>query len=196
MKEKITLQLKAKLETLGVKNLSQARIDAIADKLATKITDESEIDAKLDELNDLHPFAELAKYDDWQRSKQKKTEQPKTPKQEESTDEPDLKTMFTSLQKEIESLKKEKQTQALQDTLLKKVSEKKIPAAFIKGRTLESEDQLDTVLADIEADFTAVKQELVNQGFSQSSTPVGGTTTLKSDNVENDIKSWAGKDKK
>jgi membrane-bound lytic murein transglycosylase B len=200
MQDKIKAQLRAKLNALGVKNLSQARIDVIADKLSLKITDESEIDAKLDELNEIQPFAEIAKFDDWQRARDNKRNTQQQQQQSttqsaagDSTDEPDLKAMFAELKSKLETMEKEKQTNKLQETLLKKVSEKKIPASFVKGRTIESEDQLDSVLQEIETDFTAVKQELVNQGFSQSTTPIGGVSTIKTDSVDKDIEAWAKK---
>ena len=189
MQDKIKAQLKTKFP--GV-NLSKERLDAIADKLSTKITEESEIDAKLDELNDLYPFAEIAKNDDRERTK-KKTEQPKPQPKEQDDNEPDLKAMFAELKSKLDSMEKEKHANKLQETLLKKVSEKKIPASFVKGRTIESEDQLDSVLQEIETDFTAVKQELVNQGFSQSTTPIGGVSTIKTDSVDKDIEAWAKK---
>jgi hypothetical protein len=189
MQDKIKAQLKTKFP--GV-NLSKERLDAIADKLSTKITEESEIDAKLDELNDLYPFADIAKNDDRERTK--KTVQQKQPKQDETpTEEPDLKAMYLELKKELEAQRLEKQKSALQEKLLKQVSDKKIPASFVKGRTIESEDQLDSVLQEIETDFTAVKQELVNQGFSQSTTPIGGVSTIKTDSVDKDIEAWAKK---
>jgi hypothetical protein len=57
------VQIIARLKALfpGI-NLSNARLDAIADKL--KITEESEIDAKLNELNEVFPFADVARQDD------------------------------------------------------------------------------------------------------------------------------------
>ena len=198
MQDKIKARLKEKFS--GV-NLSQARIDAIADKLSSKITEESDIDARLDELNDLHPFAEIAKYDDWQRTKaQKKPDNPKPQPQNppaDPQDEPDLKTMFQDLKKELDSLRKEKRTESLQKKLADKIAEKKIPAILLKGRSVESEDQLETVLAEIEADHNAYKQDLINQGFSQTSAPAGGSGgKLTEKQIDAEIAAWAGKDKK
>lgn len=191
MQDKVKAQLKTKFP--GV-NLSKERLDAIADKLSAKITEESEIDGKLDELNDLYPFADIAKNDDRERTKKAvQPKPPKTPDQDEN--EPDLKAMFAELKSKLETMEKEKQTNKLQETLLKKVSEKKIPASFVKGRTIESEDQLDSVLAEIETDFTAVKQELVNQGFSQSTTPIGGQAAKKDDQIDAEIKGFFTKNK-
>jgi hypothetical protein len=208
MVDKIKAQLKAKLQTLGVKNLSQARIDAIADKLSSKITEESQIDEKLDELNELHPFADIAKYDDWQRtqaSKQRQQQQqggqqPNGGQQQHSSNDDDpMKVLLAQMQQlteKVSSFEKEKTQSQLQKRLQEKMAEKKIPSILLKGRQVESEDQLDQVLSEIEADHTAYKQELVNQGFSQTSAPVGGVSTIKSESIDQDIKAWAGKDKK
>ena len=200
MREQIITQLKAKLQTLGVKNLSKSRIDAIADKLAPKITEESQIDGKLDELNELFPFADIAKQDDKVRTLEAKAKATTTTNNagNENTEDDPIKQLVQTVQQlneKVSSFEKEKQQSKLSQTLAAKLQEKKIPAAFLKGRTVESEDQLDAVISEVEADFTAVKQELVNQGFSQTSAPVGGGTTLKTDNVEADILAHFGKDK-
>jgi hypothetical protein len=197
MREQIIAQLKAKLQTLGVKNLSKSRIDAIADKLAQKITEESQIDGKLDELNEVFPFAEIAKQDDQLRTlkAEKPKPQPNNPPKDDEPPVDETPAWAKALLNKVEALEKEKKQSALSEKLTKAIADKKIPAAFLKGRTIESEDQLDAVVSEIEADFTAVKQDLVNQGFSQTSAPVGGATSLKSDNIEADILAHFGKDK-
>jgi hypothetical protein len=206
MVDKIKAQLKAKLQTLGVKNLSQARIDAIADKLSSKITEESQIDEKLDELNELHPFADIAKYDDWQRtqaSKQRQQQQqggqqPNGGQQHSSNDDDPMKVLLQQMQQlteKVSSFEKEKTQTALQKRLQEKMAEKKIPSILLKGRSVESEDQLDQVLSEIEADHTAYKQELVNQGFSQTSAPTGSSVIKSNDKIDADIKAVFEKSK-
>jgi hypothetical protein len=91
-KAKVKERLKAKFP--GV-NLSTKRIDAIADKL--KLPEDSEddaIDERLDELNDVFSFAEMAKNDDRLRTeeaeKKKKEQQDNpTPKPSEEDPKPD-----------------------------------------------------------------------------------------------------------
>lgn len=61
MKTKIIERFKAKF---GV-NIPNKRLEEIFGRLESKITDETEIDARLEEWNEFYPFAELAKaYDD------------------------------------------------------------------------------------------------------------------------------------
>lgn len=62
-------------------NLTKTRLKSITDKLDLKIESEDEIDAKLDELNEIIPFAELAKQDDRLRDLEAKSRGGKTPEQ-------------------------------------------------------------------------------------------------------------------
>lgn len=92
-KEKVKARLTAKYP--GV-NLSNKRVAALADKLKLEQdADDSLIDEKLDELNDVYPFSDLAKNDDRlatleKKEKEKKvdTEDPK--KEDKETDQTDL----------------------------------------------------------------------------------------------------------
>lgn len=65
LKKEIIALLKTKFP--GVQ-LSAARVEAIATKIDAKITTADEIEAKLDEANELFPFADIAKQDDRIRS--------------------------------------------------------------------------------------------------------------------------------
>ena len=88
MKEKIIASIKAKFPAV---NLSKARLDAIAAILEKKVTDESEIDAKLDEFNEYNPLADIAKQDDAMRNMQNKlkTAGQQNPKKNNSNDNQD-----------------------------------------------------------------------------------------------------------
>lgn len=198
MREQIISQLKAKLLTLGVKNLSNTRINAIADKLAPKIQEESQIDDKLDELNELFPFAEIAKQDDQLRTlSQKPKPQPNNPSPEPNPEpQPEeVPAWAKSLIQEVTQFRAEKVQQSLSAKLHEKLKEKKIPLDLADGIKLEKEEDLDTVFANVETKYTNIKQHMINDGFSQSSAPVGGSTTLKSDNLDSDIQAWAEKNK-
>ncbi|WP_426291982.1 hypothetical protein ACN9ML_18285 [Dyadobacter endophyticus] len=88
-KAKVKERLKSKFP--GV-NLSQKRIDAIADKLKLpEDADDDAIDERLDELNDVFSFAEMAKNDDRLRTEEaerKKKEQQDNPTPKPSNDDP------------------------------------------------------------------------------------------------------------
>jgi hypothetical protein len=61
MKDKIIARFRAKYPNV---NLTKKRLDEISARLESKITDENEIDAKLDDLNEIITFTEIAKQDD------------------------------------------------------------------------------------------------------------------------------------
>lgn len=191
MLDQIKARLKAKYP--GV-NLSQKRIDAIAAKLEPKITEESQIDAKLDELNEngIQSFAEMAKEDDQRRTleaklkdKQKTTPDPddddeptddpkKSPKKSKKSDD-EAPAWAKAMMEEFTALKKEKSQQSISEKVKAHEKLKDIPASFLKGRTLpETEEGIEEFVSGVEADYTEVKQEFVNQGLSGASAPVLG----------------------
>jgi hypothetical protein len=170
MKEKIKEQLKAKLKAAGV-NLSNKRMDAIADRLSTKITKEEEIDAKLDELNELSPFAEMAKFDDYERAKEAKEKEDKKKKDAEDAaaaaakdkeeekpadsakaKDDEMPAWFKPYAEDLQSIKKEKTQTTLREKLAQQMKEKNIPMVFAKGRTLEKEEDIEALVTELEAD--------------------------------------------
>lgn len=214
MKDKIIAQLKAKLKTLGVTNLSNARLNAIADKLATKITDENEIDAKLDELNDVMPFSDIAKQDDRLRTLEAKSKEKPAPpadsddddndddedgdkSKKKDKDKPDrdrTPAWAKKLMEEVSSLKAEKHQTSVQQKLAEKLKGK-VPEKFYAKRALpEKLEDLDDFVAEIETDYTEFKQGLVNDGLI-TDPPVGGTGNGESNSksVQADIDKYVGK---
>jgi hypothetical protein len=167
MREKIISQLRAKYP--GV-NLSKERMDAIADRLTPKIKEEAEIDAKLDELNDLMPFADIAKQDDRMRTLEAKEKKP-AQQQQQQQPAPESKTedvkkddevpgWAKELITEVKTLRQEKVQATMQQKLASHEKLKTIPAIFYKGRTLpEKEEDLDVFVETIAADYTAFKAE-------------------------------------
>jgi hypothetical protein len=169
MKEKIKEQLKAKLKAAGV-NLSNKRMDAIADRLSTKITKEEEIDAKLDELNELSPFAEMAKFDDYERAKEAKEKEDKKKKDAEDAaaaakdkeeekpadsakaKDDEMPAWFKPYAEDLQSIKKKETQTTLRQQLEAKMKEKNIPMVFAKGRTLEKEEDIEALVTELEAD--------------------------------------------
>ncbi|QBQ41199.1 hypothetical protein E2P86_08530 [Sphingobacterium psychroaquaticum] len=72
LKAKIIVKLKAKATALGV-NLSNVRINGLADKLDGLITNEDDIDGEIDKLDQVLGFKELAALDDAKRSAERRT---------------------------------------------------------------------------------------------------------------------------
>lgn len=196
MKEKILAELKKKFPGLQTEFLG-----FIAGKLTAKVTEETQIEGAITELDTILPIKEQAdffqsesdrrvtaakakfeaenKKDD--KKEDKKDDQPKgDPKVPE-----ELKSIFEtigSLKEKLDNMEKEKKTSGLTEKLKSKLAEKKIPLKFADRRTIESEEQLEAVLAEVEADFEEVKQELANEGFRSSAPPrsTGGANKLAS----------------
>jgi len=79
MLDTIKVRLKAYLKAAGI-TLSNARIDAIAAKLSKKFPDlkeETDIDEKLKDLDEVQSFKEIQQFDDYQRGKAAKEKKDK-----------------------------------------------------------------------------------------------------------------------
>jgi hypothetical protein len=59
-----------------------------------------------------------------------------------------------------------KESQAKLTGILRQKLAEKVPESFLRGRTItiNSEADIDKLATEIEADFTATKQEMINQG--------------------------------
>lgn len=202
-KAKILAQLQAKYP-----GVAKAVLELVADKLAQTVTEETAIEGAITELEKL-PIG-IKEYGDLLQKEgdRRVTEAQKKFKSEKEKDDPNppnpgadpkdkgddsLKKMLEQLTAKIDNLEKKSSQQTLTEQLNKRLTEKKIPLQFVKGRTIESEDQLDTIEQEIEADYAAVKQELVNQGFVETPKPGGGGKggDPSKASVEADIKAWA-----
>lgn len=210
MRDKILARLKAKFP--GV-NLSKLRLDAIADKLAAKITDENEIDGKLDELNDYMPLADIAKQDDRIRALEAKNREKTDPKPPQDppkgNDDPPVPNDvpewakpliqgFAQLNTTVSTLQKEKVQTSIADRVSKHEKLKGIPALFYSGRALpEKDEEIDAFADKIATDHTAYLQTLANEGFKKSSTSpaVGGTVATQTTEAAANIKAWADQTK-
>lgn len=211
MKSKILAKLSVKH-----KGLSKHLLGLIADKIAAKVTEESEIDAAIDDLdNQLISVSEYAKLlqqeGDRRVTEAKKTfEKQSTESDEEEEEEPEAKPKgkekskggddaiakltqaVAALTEKVASNEKQSKQQTLGEKLKAALKEKKIPEVMAKGRALEKEEDIDTVLAEIEADHTALKQELINEGLAGGKPPiVGNGAPADKAKVTADIDAWA-----
>src|SRR5690606_29161278 len=71
LKSKIITKIKEKVKAQGV-NLSNVRINAMAEKLDAIVDNEDDIDGEIDKLDQVFSFKELAALDDAKRSADKK----------------------------------------------------------------------------------------------------------------------------
>jgi hypothetical protein len=206
MRDKILAELNKKY--LG---LSKKVLGLLADNLVKTVTEESQIEGAVAALDNLpitpKEYAEFVqKEGDARVTEALKKAKPEKeagdnddpPKDESNPADPNAKLMkmITDLSNKVDGFQKEKVQTTLSQKLQAALTEKKIPLQLAKGRVIEKEEDLETALADIEADWTTIKQENANAGFSSTSTPVGGgVNTVKPDAAAADIKSWADKGK-
>lgn len=166
MRDKIIAAFKAKYSNV---TLSQKRLDALADKLAPKITEETQIEAKLEELNEIFSFADIQKEDDRIRTlesqvkKQEKKEEPKKePKKEpEEPEEYEMPAWAKALLDKVTKLEAEKQQSTIKQKLAEKL--KDVPSALWAKRIQpEKEEDIDAFVADVENDYNTLPQLAVN----------------------------------
>lgn len=184
MKEKILAAIKAKFPAV---NLSKKRLDTIVAILEKKVTDESEIDAKLDEFNEYNPLAEIAKQDDAFRTMENKLKTPgqnppkkegEDPKEEKQDDDTPAwaKGLIESnkqLSQKIETLEGEKKATSIRaklDTQLKDV-----PASYWGKRKMpEKDEDIEAFVTEVNADYSAFSKEMTDNGISLLPKPGGG----------------------
>lgn len=205
---KILAELKKKFPGLSVEFLG-----LIAIQLESKVTEESQIEGVVTGL-DNSPIAIPVLAADFQKEgdkrvtaaqkkwKEENPANPELPKPEPIPNPPkpedansQLLKAISDLRTEVTTMRQRESQKTLSEKLATKVLEKKIPARFLKGRTVEKEEDLDTVVAEIEQDFNDTKQEFINEGLGNSTTPSSGITTTKSTTVDADITAWANKGK-
>ncbi len=202
MKEKILQQLRAKFT--GTPNVV---LDRVADHLSQTVKEESELETAIAGVEPLvKSFSEVLQSETDRRVTDAQKKAIDTFRQKHGLDENgkpihepnpdpnprggDNKTSeeLKKLQERLEAFEKKEKQLELMNSLKGKLKEKKIPEAFIKGRTVESEDQIDNVLKEIETDFNGVKQHFINEGVltEKPGDPLGG-----GDKADDEIAAWA-----
>lgn len=202
MLETFKARLKAKYS--GV-NLSTKRIDAIADRLNKKFPDlkeEADHDAKLDDLNELTPFDDIAKDDDRIRTleaKQKPAEpKPADPKTADPKPSDDMPAWFKTYQEEtdrkIAGMLKDKAQSSIKDQLKEKL--KDVPGKFYENWQLpESEEHLESFVTKVNEGFAGFKQDLTEKGLLHTNPGGGQTPPPASGKISPEIKAFVEKQK-
>lgn len=204
LKAKIKSRLKAKYS--GV-NLSTKRIDAIADRLSKKLTDESEeseIDQVLEDANEVYPFADIAKDDDRIRTLESK--KPADPKEDSDPDPADPKptdlaaivqAAIAPLVQEVATLKAGKigDTRKSQLEAKLKDSSEKFKGTVLKAFTrmnFETDEDFEAYLVEVEEDAKGFAQSEADEGLGGVGQPLvpGASATTKS--IDAEIAAWAG----
>lgn len=194
MKEKILAELNKKY--LG---LSSKVLGLVAEKLAKTVTEESQIENAVSGLDNLpvglKEWADLLQRDGDQRVTDALKKQT-PPKKEEPAPQPndEMPAWAKALTEKFEALSTARQKETIQEKLNKKFAEKKIPAIFFKGRSVDKEEDIDALVAEVEADYTAFKQEHLNDGLDKNKDKVVGGNG-KPEAIDAEIKSWSESNK-
>jgi hypothetical protein len=211
MYQKILAELRKKHAGLSAKVLG-----LIATNLAKKVTDESEIEGKITELENL-PIS-LKEFADMLQSEgdRRVTEALKKPRNENDAEDEDeeeeatppakkpkakgdsaLAQQVQQLTQMVQNLTQAGVQKSLTEKLHAQLKDKKIPLQMAKGVTIEKEEDIEAAITQIESDYTDFKQELVNQGLAVQTTPAGGNAVIGGNATEKvldaDIAAWAGK---
>jgi len=184
MKEKLLAFLKGKLQ-----GTSESYLNGIAEHYAKTITDETQIEATLNDgvIDLLKLNAGILQTEGDRRATEAQKTAVRNAFEKLGLDEngkakvtppaPDLTSMeailvkffdekITPLQNKITGFEKEKTQSQLMGKLTSKLKEKGISESFYKGRNLsiESEADIDTFATTIETDFNAFRQEQAENG--------------------------------
>jgi len=198
MKDKIKARLKAKFS--GV-NLSQKRMDAVADKLAKRLTDESEeseIDEALDDLNEIYAFSDIAKSDDRVRTEAKKKTQDPPKKEDENEEDPKdevplwakgLLKANEELNAKLATLESGKTLESRKSILEKKLenASEKVKSSYLKQferMNFTDDEDFNSYVADVETESKELTQEISNnglKGFGKPNVAGGKVDKLASD---------------
>lgn len=98
-----------------------------------------------------------------------------------------------ALAEKIASFELGQNKKTLTEKLHSKLTEKKIPLTFAKGRSIDKEEDIETIASEIENDYLEVKQGLINDGLSGATTPLEGKGAPDKTKIHADISSWAAK---
>lgn len=194
-KQKIVGRLKALFPKA---NLSQKRIDAIADKLELKVADDADdsvIDDVVNQANDFMDFEAIAKEDDRIRTleaNQKKAGEgegepnpPGTPPTPPNDETPEW---AKSLLQKVEAIEKGEITKSKASTVSDLFSKSEVlkglpenqKQSWMKRVNLDAED-LATEISSLEAEYTELKQSIVDSndyaGAPFRATEAGGSVS-------------------
>lgn len=204
-------QLKAKLKTLGVNNLSNERIDAYAATLHKKNPDLKDDDpaahdTKIDELNEFIDFKKVATDDDRLRTAESKLKNPPAPakaeddEEEEDDDTPApakteaeqpkkkkerIPAYAKAIMEELQALKNEKKTATITERIKGHEKIKDVPEDFYEEWVKpDKEEDIDSFAEKVATKYSTYKQIEKNDKAKNQTKPVSGSDPVKVDPKE------------
>lgn len=180
MKEKLIAALKTKYKNLG---FGDKAFDGVAEYLSKTVTEDSQIETAIAGVEPILKSiqGDIDKVRTEKSDLQKKIDEleKKVPKEkeEEKKDDSNEPGWFKAyrekqeaetlaLKQEVDGFKKKETQTGYSSKLKETLKEKGIPEGYWNKRnlTIESDEQLTAIAAEIETDYTGFKQEMVNQG--------------------------------
>ena len=194
MKEKLLASLKTKYKNLG---FGDKAFDGVADFLSKTVTKEEEIETAISGVEPLlksfqgdidkvrnEKDALQKQYDELKNNSKKKDDPADPPKKDDDTDEPAWFKAYrekqeaetTALKQKIEGYEKKENQASYLSKVKSKLKEKSVPESFWvkRGINIENDEQVETVISEIESDWTEFKQEQVNSGVMIDVPPSSG----------------------
>lgn len=188
-KEKVIIRYKALFGSVG---LSQTRLDELSAKLGLKMADEAtdeDIDARLNEMNDLYPFTEIKKNDDRatndrNNSNRKPPVTPETEVKKEDSEEKTMMALLLEMKTELTSLKTEKLQDSLETRFRKDERMKGVPELIIKRSIPKTEEEYEETVTGLQTEFKEFAEKNKLAAFGKDAPPSGtqkkvGEVTVK-----------------
>jgi hypothetical protein len=199
MKEKILAELKKKFP-----GLSNEFLGFLAIKLEPKATDETQIEGAIDELDKILPIKDQAAFfqsesdrrvtsaektlrDKYDFKEKGAPQDPPDEKQKKGADE--YEKRMAAIDAKLAEIESREARQKLNDAFIKKLADEKIPLSFARGHVIEKPEDIEKAFTEASNEYAAVKQEFINQGFSQETEPVIGGQRDK-DGVSTAVKTY------
>jgi hypothetical protein len=168
MKEKLLQALKTKYSNLG---FSEKTMEQVSEYLGQTVTEDTGIEPAINGAElllkafqgdiDKRVTEAVTKV----KGEQRKAE-PSTQTQQKDRDQQDeVPSWAKGILQRLDAFEAKESQAKLTGILRQKLAEK-VPESFLRGRTItiNSEADIDKLATEIEADFTATKQEMINQG--------------------------------
>ena len=163
MKEKIFESLKTKYAQFG---FSEKALTGVAEYLAATVTEEQGVEPAVNGAETLLKAFQgdidrrVTEAVNKVKTEQRKPDNPEPPKPTEEIPE-----WAKSLAERMESFERRTSQERMAQQLHARLADR-VPEAYLKGRAINitSEDEIDQLASRIEGEFTALKQEMVNQG--------------------------------
>lgn len=181
MEEQILSALKTKYKNLG---FGEKALSGVAAYLAQTVTEENGVEPAVTGAEPLLKAfqsdidARVTSAVEKAKKELHKPAEPKPadPKPAEPKPGDDMPAWAKGLMDKFEALERREARSSLVGKAKAKLAERKIPESFLRGRSLdvESEADIDNLVATLEADYTAFRQDLVNQGVIISNPADGG----------------------